>query len=228
MVDTEGIAAVILAAGYSFQMKKFKPLMKLGDITAIEHSVRCFYYAGINDIRVVVGYRALDVIEAVKRYLVRLVLNSRYSEGMYSSVQEGVRSLEPDIQAFFVLPADIPLVRVDTVQKMLACFHSSEGTGIVYPVFKGHRGHPPLISTKYSDAILNDKGICPGGLRSLSKRFEHEAVDVEVADQGVLLDMNTQEDYFDLLNYLGTSPLRKKAPDSSKLRVLKVKNAGTG
>ncbi|ACV64176.1 metal dependent phosphohydrolase [Desulfofarcimen acetoxidans DSM 771] len=203
MSNTENIAAVILAAGYSFPMKEFKPLIKLGNITALEHSILSFYYAGINDIRVVIGYHGLDVIEALKHYPVRMVLNARFIEGMYSSVQAGVGNLEAEIQAFFILPADIPFVMAGTLQKMLARFRSSEGGNIIYPVLNGRRGHPPLISTKFSGAILS--GECPGGLQNLLRRYEHNAVNVEVADEGILLDMNNREDYLEILNYFNTT-----------------------
>jgi putative nucleotidyltransferase with HDIG domain len=202
MIDTDSIAAIVLAAGYSARMGDFKPLLKLGGFTAIEHSVRCFLKAGIGDVRVVTGYRASEVAEAVKSLDVSLVYNPSFAGGMYSSVQAGIRSLGPRVRAFFILPADHPLIKTATVQKLLACFHSSGGQGIFYPVFNGRRGHPPLISTRYVDDILN--GSNPDGLQGLLNRFEDRAVDVEVADDGVLLDMDTPEDYQTLLDCLNS------------------------
>lgn len=198
--DTDGIAAIILAAGYSFQMRDFKPLLRLGDFTAVEHAVRCFFQAGLRDVRVVAGYRALDVIDALKHYDVRIILNSRYNEGMYSSVQEGIKTLETEVQAFFILPADNPLVRTSTVHKILDRYHSAGKPGILYPVFDGRRGHPKLISAKYINTILHASH--PDGLRGLLNNLEPDAVDVEVADEAVRLDINTQEDHRTLLNYL--------------------------
>lgn len=202
MIVIDSIAAIVLAAGYSSRMEDFKPLLKLGSFTAIEHSVRCFLKAGIGNVRVVTGHRASEVAEAVKSWDVRLVYNPSFNNGMYSSVQAGVRALEPTVRAFFILPADHPLIKAATVQKLLACFHSSGGQGIFYPVFNGQRGHPPLISTRYVDDILN--GSNPDGLQGLLNRFEDRAVDVEVADDGVLLDMDTPEDYRTLLDYLNS------------------------
>lgn len=199
MGKPDGIAAVILAAGYSSRMGEFKPLMKLGKLTTIAHAIRCFSDAGVKDIRVVVGHRAPEVIEALKPYAVRLIQNPRYPEGMYSSVQEGAGSLEPEVSAFFLLPADNPLVRVSTVQRILSCYHSTN-KDIVYPAYKGSRGHPPLISTKLIKEIL--KGTFPGGLRGLLSSHEQEAADVEVVDEAVLLDMDTPEDYHRLTSYL--------------------------
>lgn len=198
--DTDGIAAIILAAGYSFQMREFKPLLKLGDFTAVEHAVRCFFQAGIYDVRVVVGYRALDVIDALKHYDVRIIVNNHFNEGMYSSVQEGVKTLEAEVETFFILPADNPLVRASTVNKILARYHAAGKPGIIYPAINGLRGHPKLISAKYINTIVNTS--YPDGLKGLLKNFEHDAVAVEVTDVAVRLDMNTQEEHRFLVNHL--------------------------
>lgn len=194
----ENISAIILAAGYSSRMGDYKPLMRLGPYRAVEHAVRCFLQAGVCDIRVVVGFRAEELIEVVESLGARAVFNPNFEQGMYSSVQAGVRTLEQDVQAFFVLPVDQPLISYNTVEKILDC--SLQGQhGIVYPVFNGRRGHPPLISTRYKDKILH--GAYQDGLRGLLNLYEHEAFDIEVRDQAVLLDMDTQEDYHYLLNY---------------------------
>jgi len=195
----EGIAAIILAAGYSSRMGEFKPLLKLGRFTAIEHAVRCFLKAGIQDVRVVAGYRAEAIIEAVKPMGGRVVLNPCFDEGMYSSVQAGVGTLEPEVRAFFMLPADHPLVRISTIKKILECCRTCQ-KGILYPTFHGRRGHPPLISTRYVDEIKY--GSYPGGLQGLLNKYEHEAFNVAVPDEAVLLDMDVPEDYRTLLNYL--------------------------
>lgn len=212
----ENISAIVLAAGYSSRMGQFKSLLKLGDFTALEHSVRCFLKAGVGDVRVVTGYRADDVAAAVKSLEVKLVHNPAYADGMYSSVQAGVRTLEPDVSAFFVLPVDCPLVKAATVQQLLACFYLSRGKGVFYPVFNGKRGHPPLISAKLAEHILNVS--FPDGLQGLLSRFENTAVEIKVADESVLLDMDTPEDYRNLLTFLK----RRVVPSTAEcFRILK-------
>lgn len=197
---TDDIAALILAAGSSFQMKEFKPLMKLGHITAVEHAVRCFNYAGINDIRIVLGYNALDVIETLKYYVVRFIFNKRFQEEMFTSVQEGIITLEPEVKAFFIMPADNPLVSVKTICTMLERFHAPDEPDIVYPIFNGRRGHPPLISAKLKMDIHNTSST--EGLRGVLKNFESRAVEAEVDDEAILLDMNVYDDYLRLLKHL--------------------------
>lgn len=48
-----GIVALILAAGYSSRIGKFKPLLALDGKPVIEWAINSFRAAGITDIRVV-------------------------------------------------------------------------------------------------------------------------------------------------------------------------------
>jgi molybdenum cofactor cytidylyltransferase len=111
---------------------------------------------------------------------------------MFSSVVTAVESLKAESGAFFMLPVDIPLVRRESVE-LLVRSYGSTGKGIIYPAFRGLRGHPPLISASYRDSILSWQG--DGGLKGLLMQYEADAVTVETGDEGVLLDMDTPEDY---------------------------------
>ncbi|MGA3207437.1 MAG: DVU_1551 family NTP transferase [Syntrophales bacterium] len=185
--------ALILAAGYSSRMGEFKPLLPMGEFSMIERSIAAFLQAGISDIRVVVGYRADTLIPVLTRIGVRPILNENFSLGMYSSVQAGVRSLGEGDDAFFLLPADYPLIRPETVAEMLD-MHRRLNTAILYPTFHGRRGHPPLIAAaRYIDWIILEEQ--PQGLRSFLASHERNAVDIEVDDEGILIDLDTIMDY---------------------------------
>lgn len=186
------VAAIILAGGYSMRMKEFKPLLPLGDSTIIENTVNVFRKSGVNDITVVIGYRANDLKVILDRIGVKWVYNEKYHEGMYSSVVAGVSSLQDCAQGFFLLPADMPLVKPETIQKMLRVYNSTE-YDIIYPVYKEHRGHPPLISRNLFPVIKNSDGC--GGLRALLSEYQQFVAQVEVMDDGILTDMDTPEDY---------------------------------
>ena len=190
------IAAMVLAAGLSSRMSEFKPLLKFGTKTVLERVVEAFWHAGVADVRVVVGHRNHELIPILQQRNVRWIKNERYQEGMLSSVKAGVASIEQDIDGFFVTPVDIPLVRTRTITAIVNAFRES-GKLICYPNFMGRRGHPPLISTQYRDEILLwDK---PGGLKGFLQQREVGAIDLNVQDEGILLDMDTLEDYQRLL-----------------------------
>ena len=74
-------------------------------------------------------------------------MNEQFDRGMFSSVQAGVRALSPDSDAFFMLPVDICLVRPQTIKKLLEAYYGGKGK-IVFPTFRGRRGHPPLVERR--------------------------------------------------------------------------------
>ncbi len=192
------IAGLILAAGYTSRMGEFKPLLPLGGLTAIERAVSALRDGGIEDVRVVVGWRAEDLAPVLDRLGVSAVVNPDFEAGMYSSVMVGFRSLEPEKQAFVLLPVDNPLVKARTVRDLVRGYLETEAA-VVYPRFLGRRGHPPVISIScLSGAPASDP---PGGLRSVLARYEDAALDVDVADQGTVMDMDTRSDYEDLKRY---------------------------
>ena len=190
------IAALVLAAGLSSRMSEFKPLLKFGAKTVVERVIEVFWHAGVDDVRVVVGHRDHELIPILQQRNIRWIKNNRYQEGMLSSVKAGVASIEQDIDGFFVTPVDIPLVRTSTITGLVDTFQKS-GKLIFYPNFMGRRGHPPLISTQYRDEIL--VWGKPGGLKGFLREKEALAIDVNVEDKCILLDMDTPEDYQRLL-----------------------------
>jgi molybdenum cofactor cytidylyltransferase len=192
------IIAIILAAGYSSRMGDFKPLLQVGKYTVIEKVVDSFFQAGINDVRIVVGHRANEIIHALSHKKIRFIINSCFSQGMFSSVQAGVGSIEEDVEAFFLLPADHPLITPEVIGKLLEIQLKTEAK-IIYPCYKKVRGHPPLISTSLKKSILAWEQ--PGGLRALLSKKEEEALDVEIEDRGILIDMDTPYDYRKILKY---------------------------
>jgi CTP:molybdopterin cytidylyltransferase MocA len=183
-------------------MGRFKPLMNLGGKTVLERVVSLYRNAGIRDVRVVTGFRSAAIESALAARPVSVVHNPDYAKGMFSSVQAGVKTLSADSESFFVHPVDIPLVRPHTLKMLMVAFQEHPST-VVYALFDDIRGHPPLIRGKLKAAILSYDGN--GGLRDLLRRFDSTALDVQVADQGVLLDLDTPDDFQCMATRLTTS-----------------------
>ena len=188
----KNIVALIPAAGYSSRMGLFKPLLPVGSSLVIEKAVRTFQEAGIADIYVVVGYKADLLIPVLKRLDVQIVMNPDFQRGMYTSVQAGVGSLGKQTDAFFLLPVDYAFVSPETIGKLLTAYHAGIYE-VVYPVNQGKRGHPPLISADLRDEILMREP--EGGLKTLLNKKMDKSCNVCVDDEGVLLDMDLEEDY---------------------------------
>lgn len=188
----KNITGLILCGGRSTRMENFKPLLPLGRETVIERIIGLFRSAGIEEIMVVLGHEAELLIPTLEKHGVSRVINKRYDEGMFSSVQTGLWLLNEHCRAFFLLPADIPLVKQETLQALMQVFNE-QCADVCRPCYRGRRGHPPLISSALISSILDFKD--PGGLRVFFSRHKGRIIDVECDDPGILMDIDTQEDY---------------------------------
>ena len=84
------LAAIVLAAGRSSRMGELKPLLPLGDATVLARAVGAFTDAGVDDVRVVVGWRGAEVGAAAAALGATVVVNDGWERGMFSSVAAGV------------------------------------------------------------------------------------------------------------------------------------------
>ena len=196
MKNKKNIAAIIPAAGLSSRMKDFKPLLPMGSQSILETTVDLFKQNGVDDIFVVTGHRSDDLKGLITKKGAKPVHNPDFHQGMFSTILTGVKRLKNHYDAFFLLPADIPAIRPHTIREILRAYDNGKAK-IIYPVFKGGRGHPPLISTQFLPAIINfNQG---GGLRACLAHFEKESMDLEVCDRGIHMDADTPEDYHAVL-----------------------------
>ncbi len=190
------IAAIIPAAGFSSRMGKLKALLPFGETTLLGHIINLFRSCSINDIVVVTGHRAAEIEQIALESGARTVFNAEFGRGMFSSIQSGIRVLHPDTRAFFLLPVDIPLIRKGTIRLLVDAFNTCL-PAVLYPVFQGRRGHPPLITSSLISQILNNAG--ENGLRELLDKVDRQSItsvrEIEVPDANILFDMDTMDDY---------------------------------
>lgn len=173
-------------------MDGFKPLLKIGGRTILERSIELFQRTGIGDIVAVLGHRSDELIPVVEKTMARFVVNQHYHDGMFSSIQRGVREIGQQCDAFFLLPVDTPLVRTSTIMQLLETFESMPTTLICTPQYNDRNGHPPLIDTCLIDEILAYDG--QGGLRSLLRNYQDKSCSVAVPDKHILMDLDTRND----------------------------------
>ncbi len=187
-------AALILAAGLSSRMTTFKPLLEVGGMTLTDRLISVYQQIGV-DVVLVSGWRNTELVAGLKSKNLIIVNNPDYQEGMFTSVQTGIRALGDRYSAFFVHPVDIPLVRPHTIKLLLdAQAHRPEN--ILYPLFNGERGHPTLIPDRLIPRILESQPA--DGLKTVLKEFPELTLDVKTADRNILFDVDTPEDFHEL------------------------------
>jgi len=193
---------IILAAGLSQRMGVFKPLLPVGAIPAVLRCVSIAKSAGVGDIIIVTGNNSRELEDVFSRDndpQIHLVHNDGFRDGMFSSVHAGARELPRDIDGFFLLPSDCCAVSSDTLLTLTGEFDKTGKTSVTRPKLNGQRGHPPLIPALYLDDLLSHNG--EDGLKGFLRPLP--TLEIEINDPGFLLDMDSPEDYTNLLTHLG-------------------------
>lgn len=205
-------AGLILAAGYSSRMRELKALLPFGGETLVARQINCFVSAGISEIHVVVGYKAEEIAKAIGSLPVNIVYNENYPLGMFASVQAGVRAVNSDIytpsslttcrgartMGVFLLPVDYALAQPFTIEVLKDRFEKGSAK-ILYPCYKGRKGHPPLFTSELIDEILSSP--LDGGLKGVFERHKEEAEYVDMGNETCLIDIDSKQDYYKALDY---------------------------
>lgn len=209
--------AVIVAAGMSSRMNYFKPMLKIGAITIIQRVITTLKQAGIDTIVVVTGNNADQLEKHISHMSVICIRNERFAETqMFDSAKIGLNYLQYECDRILFTPADIPLFSIDSVCKLL-----SSSAQVACVTYKGTYGHPLMISAKLIPQLISYKG--PGGLRGAIDSIGIEIAQVDVEDEGVLMDADTPEDYANLLSLNWKLQKKQSLHYNIQLRLAKEK-----
>ncbi|MDT8375022.1 MAG: nucleotidyltransferase family protein [Bacteroidales bacterium] len=194
-----GIWAIVLAAGESKRMGSPKMLLPWMGMTIIEQVVENVLASDVSGAVLVLGAGSCGIKNITSRYNVVHCYNEQYQSGMLSSVRCGFAALPDDCTAVVVMPGDQPMIEAGEINRVLAARMES-GKGIVVPVYRGRRGHPLLIDSRYREEVMS----LPEneGLRVLAARYPGDLFEAETDDPSVLRDIDTQEDYLNGLNII--------------------------
>ena len=121
-----------------------------------------------------------------------VLMNPAPGEGPITSLRVALAALGDSVAGFAYLPVDHPMVRADTVTKLLDAARAANST-LTVPLYEGKRGHPAVFGRALF-AELADPAL-QGGARTVVHRHLPEALLVEVDDAGVLTDVDTPEAY---------------------------------
>ena len=141
----------------------------------------------------VVEHEAEQVIDVGGLVRHVIVHNREFERGMLSSVQAGIKALPHGTTAFLLWPVDQPLVRADTVDRLIEGLEAAARAG---------RGARPPREAGAPDAVLDQalRGApeCPrerGSEGAVVHAHEEALVEVEVDDAGILTDIDTPQAY---------------------------------
>jgi molybdenum cofactor cytidylyltransferase len=185
------VHGILLAAGESRRMGYPKPLLKIGDETFVAHLALAMLTV-VARLTVVVGAHADRVRPAIPAdSRIDIAVNPDWSRGQLSSIKAGLRALPPDASAAMVHLTDHPTVKVETFAAVLDAYRQSKKP-IAIARHDGHRGHPVLFDRSIFAELLDAPE--DQGARVVVNADASRIVYIDVADPGILLDLDTPEE----------------------------------
>jgi CTP:molybdopterin cytidylyltransferase MocA len=187
-------AGLVLAAGRSTRMGSSKLVLPWkGGQTIVGSVVSSLRAGGVGRVLVVVGGDRAAVEAALAAHGVEFIENPDHESGeMLASIQVGLRALDPTCGAALTTPGDLPAIRPETVQALLALWQTSPET-ICAPTYAGRRGHPVVLPQSRWNEVL----ALPAGssLREYLRPRRDEIRLLAVDDPGIHADVDTPGDY---------------------------------
>jgi molybdenum cofactor cytidylyltransferase len=189
----EPLDCIITAAGSSVRMGRWKPVLPFGDSTIVQ-TVVAEALRACSRVVLVTGYRGAELASLFKGDTrVQPVENEAWQQGMFSSIQVGVRSVRTRL--FFVTLADMPWITEAVYAALLRRVETGvegrEETDVVFPAHGGVRGHPVLFNERVRDAI-SAADPATGSMRDIAGSFH--VSELAWPDDSILRDIDTEAD----------------------------------
>lgn len=193
-------AAIILAAGESRRMGRPKALLPYRGETFLD-SLIAVLSSACSPVIVVLGHEPERIREGAGRAAqARFIVNEDYRKGQLTSLQCGLRAAPAGVEAVLFTPVDYPAVTRGTVERLAAALRET-GAPVVVPRYNGRRGHPVGVTRP----VIADLLALPetSSAREVIHARLGEAVQLDVDDSGVCLDVDEPETYRRLLDEAG-------------------------
>ncbi len=190
-MPTPPTTAILLAAGSSRRMGQPKQLLPLHQTTLLNQTLHNLQQAHLDQLILVLGANA----EAIQQQLptapnLTICHNPNHAEGMASSLQTGLRALSPNTETTLIVLADQPFIRPQTLHDLA---HHPTNSPLLIPTHNGKRGNPIRLARALFPEAMQLKGDT--GCRALFTQHPDQIELWETTDEGILLDLDTQQDY---------------------------------
>jgi molybdenum cofactor cytidylyltransferase len=187
-------AGILLAAGGSKRLGQPKQLLDWGGVPFARAAALTALQAGLDPVIVVTGSNEPEIREVLQDLPVLLVFNPDWEEGQGSSVARGLEMVPETCGGAVFLLSDQPQIPAELIEKLRRT-QARTGARIVAPRVDGHQANPVL----FDRALFEDLSKLSGdqGGRVLFDKFPIRYVDWN--DPGILLDVDTDRDYQQLL-----------------------------
>lgn len=189
--------AVVPACGRSTRMGRPKLILPLGKQTVIEKVVESLRKGGVNRILVVVGPDLHEVAALASSAGAEVLQLKENTPDMRATVECGIDWIEKRYRPapsdlWLLAPADHPAFDARIVRELLSASRANP-EAIIIPTHDEKRGHPVSLPWRH---IAGIRSLPEGqGINSYLLTKQSEVLELAVADPGILVNLDTPEDY---------------------------------
>jgi molybdenum cofactor cytidylyltransferase len=183
---------IILAAGASTRLGEPKQNLLYKGKTLLQHAIHEAVDSLADIVIVVLGANA-DVVEKDINEKVFIVYNTRWQEGMASSINAGLNELQeiqPNISDVLLMLCDQPFVDAALLNK-LVLQKQSTSKPIIACTYNNTIGPPALFDAIYFPELLSLKG--QEGAKKILMKYADDVFVIPFAEGAI--DIDTKEDY---------------------------------
>ncbi|MEP3197849.1 MAG: molybdopterin-binding/glycosyltransferase family 2 protein [Lentilitoribacter sp.] len=201
-VRSQGVAAIVLAAGSSRRMGNDDKLFRqIKGQSLLRRSVTQISSADISTTFVVVRKITQAHHNELNGLNVQLVEAPEASLGMSASMRAGILAAGPNVKAYLICLADMPDITNDHINAIIKAHDPVIDRNIVRPMTaSGEYGHPVLFDGKYYEDMTSIEGDT--GAKSVVQSAKDQVYDIEM-DGAITIDLDTPRAWTDWLQRNG-------------------------
>ena len=182
------VKKLILAAGSS---KRFGKKNKLAEIingkslinNILDTLLKVFEP---NELLIVVGHEYKKIITLINNKDIKIINNRNYKRGIGTSISTGVRELDFVVKGVMIIPADMPFILAEDLQRLERKFLEFDCQKVVLPKYKSTIGNPVILPKSYFGILKNLKEDFGG--KSKIQDIDVVTVDTKI---GTVFDIDT-------------------------------------
>lgn len=187
-------AILILAAGKSSRMGSIKQLLSYKKTTLLGWAIKQAKQSKANTVFCVLGANSEIIKKSIENYLVEIIYNADYNNGLSTSIITGVSHLkDKNFDTVLIMLADQPSISTDYLNQLIITSEENNGK-IIVSNYGNKMGVPALFPKQYFNKLINLKGDY--GAKEFLKMYLSEIIKMPTF---YLVDIDTKEDYKNLI-----------------------------
>ena len=138
------------------------------------------------ELLIIVGHEHKAIINLIDNKDVQIIHNKNYKRGIGTSISTGVKELESAVQGVMIIPADMPFILAEDLDRLEKKFLELDCQKVILPKHKSKIGNPAILPKNYFKTLENLNEDF--GAKSKIKSTDIVTIEAKI---GILFDIDT-------------------------------------